>query len=75
LPPIKIAKGGAHGADLFVDPKTNAIYITYIQTQKGSTNLFFTKSINENQNFTKPVRINDKLGDVMWMKEYLHKLK
>lgn len=30
LSPIKIASKGAHGADLFVDPKINEIYIAYI---------------------------------------------
>jgi uncharacterized protein (UPF0333 family) len=65
LSSIKIAKDGSHGADLFVDPKTNEIYIAYIQTHNNSNNLFYTKSINDNQNFTKPVKINDKVGDVM----------
>ncbi len=66
LPPIKIAKNGAHGADLFIDPKTNYIYIAYIQTQNKSTNLYFTKSIDNGQNFSKPIRVNDKTNDVMW---------
>lgn len=66
LSSIKIAGNGSHGADLFVDPSTNEIYVTYIQTQNDTSNLFFTKSTNDSQNFTVPVRVNDKVGDVMW---------
>jgi hypothetical protein len=63
---LLVAGNGSHGADLFVDPKTNQIYITYIKTQNDSSDLFFTKTIDENYTLSKPVRINDKVGDVMW---------
>lgn len=63
---VEIAKNGSHGADLFIDPKTNQIYITYIKTQNNNSDLYFTKSIDGNYTFSNPVRVNDKIGDVMW---------
>jgi hypothetical protein len=66
LTSIKIAGNGSHGADLFVDPNSNEIYVTYIKTQNESSDLFFTKTIDENFTLSAPVRVNDKIGDVMW---------
>lgn len=57
---------GSHGADLFVDPNTNQIYVTYIKTENDSSDLYFTKTIDENFTLSEPVRVNDKPGDVMW---------
>ena len=63
---VEVAGNGSHGADLFIDPKTNQLFVTYIKTQNESTDLFFTKPINQNNSFSPPVRVNDKVGDVMW---------
>lgn len=63
---VKVAKNGSHGADIFIDPKTNRVYITYIKTQNNGSDLYFTKSIDENYTFSNPIRVNDKMGDVMW---------
>lgn len=63
---IEVGGNGSHGADLFVDPNTNQLFVTYIKTQNESSDLFFTKSIDKNYTLSTPVRVNDKLGDVMW---------
>jgi hypothetical protein len=66
-PSIKVAGNGSHGADMYIDPKTDKVYVTYINTQNDESNLFFVKSLDNSTNsFTKPIRINDKPGDVMW---------
>lgn len=63
---IEIARNGSHGADIFIDPKTNHVYVAYIKTQNGSSDLYFTKSTDANHTFSNAVRVNDKIGDVMW---------
>jgi len=63
---IEITRNGSHGPDLAIDPKANQIYITYIKTQNDTSDLYFIRSLDENYTFSNPIRVNDKIGDVMW---------
>ncbi|WP_148685909.1 sialidase family protein [Candidatus Nitrosocosmicus hydrocola] len=52
-----------HNPSVAVNPNSGELFAVYTLTENNSTNIYITKSQDNGNSFSIPVRINDKIGD------------
>jgi hypothetical protein len=59
-----VTKNGANRPTTAIDKKSGNIYVAWVGTNEGETNVYLSRLVPDSQKFAKPLKINKKPGNI-----------